>query len=106
MKRAGLLKRRLTVIPDEVKAEVRARSRGRCEIEHPDCSGYAAHYHHRQLRSQGGPHTAENLIHLCATMHRRIHGHPEASYRLGWLVRQGADPLTTPWTSRDNQPLR
>ena len=71
---------------------VRRRSGGRCEIEHPDCSGSAAHFHHRQLRSQGGPHTAENLMHLCALAHYEIHARPERAYGAGLVGAPGRGP--------------
>jgi hypothetical protein len=82
------------------------RSRGHCEIEHLGCPGFAAHFHHRQMRSQGGAHTPENLLHVCVPMHHRIHADPGAAFRAGWLVRRSEDPATVPWVSRDNQPGR
>lgn len=88
-------------LPDAIKEQVRRRSRGLCEIEHGDCPGPAAHFHHRQMRSAGGPHTVDNLMHLCLPAHHRIHADPGTAYRLGWLVRRGQDPMTTPWVSRD-----
>jgi hypothetical protein len=41
--------------------------------------------HHRLMRSQGGPDTAENLISVCRSHHDWIHGHPAKSYDLDLL---------------------
>jgi hypothetical protein len=71
-----------------VRAEVSARSKGRCEIQHPRCTGKATQMHHRLMRSQGGRHTAENLLDLCAEGHRYVHAHPNLSYEVGWLLKR------------------
>lgn len=36
------------------------------------CEG-RPHIHHRRLRSQGGPHTADNLLVICELHHRLAH---------------------------------
>lgn len=58
--------------------------------------------HHRKRRSQGGKHTADNLVLLCGDGLRECHGHvhlnPDQSYDLGWLVRAADDPALRPLT--------
>jgi HNH endonuclease len=64
--------------------ELNERSGGICEV----ClSAPAEHPHHRLRRSQGGAHTLDNLLHVCAEDHRLIHSYPELSYDNGWLIR-------------------
>lgn len=75
-------------VPTGVRSEVASRSSGLCEavlLEH-SCTGTGEHVHHRLLRSLGGQHTPENLLHVCPTAHSMIHDHPEDSYRLGYLL--------------------
>lgn len=58
-----------------------------CEALIPGvCGGVAEHWHHRQLRSQGGEHVVVNGIGICSDCHTYIHGHPAESYRNGWIV--------------------
>lgn len=64
--------------------EVMERCYGVCEF--PGCAHRADHVHHRKLRSQGGPDTAENCMALCFTHHDYIHAHPAESYDRGWLL--------------------
>lgn len=78
-------------ISDRTRNLVRRRSKGGCEL----CPATATHFHHRQLR-RGGNHQAGNLLHLCATCHRRVHGHVAESEAAGWLVSQYADPAEHP----------
>lgn len=71
-------------------ADVLLRSRGRCEaitrgLEHL-CTGLGTEYHHVLPRSRGGQHHADNLVHLCATAHRLVHGQPARARRLGLLA--------------------
>lgn len=49
-------------VPPAVRAQVRGRSGGVCEVchQHP-----ATDQHHRQYRSRGGQHVVENLIDIC-----------------------------------------
>ncbi len=85
---------------------VRDRSGGLCEICY---LAEAIHMHHRKNRSQGGTWTAENIMHVCLECHNRVGAHPAESYRCGWSVRSGHDPLTTPvlrrreWVLLDDQ---
>jgi 5-methylcytosine-specific restriction enzyme A len=83
------LKRKLpsNPIPEEVREAVRRRSGGWCEFD--ACLKRAAHMHHRLPRSAGGPHTPENLAHLCAAHHAWVESYRTDAYALGWLIRRG-----------------
>ena len=72
-------------IPTDVSDAVRARSGGICEW--PSCPDWATEMHHLLMRSQGGPHTEENLRDLCGAHHGMIHANPADSYESGWLIR-------------------
>jgi hypothetical protein len=80
---------------DLIYAAVGRRSRGVCEL----CgTAPATNFHHRQMRSQGGDTTYENIVHLCgfgntSGCHGRAHNDPDR-YINGWLVRSGLDPAT------------
>lgn len=78
-----------TPIPADVRDQVRARSQGRCEVFDgaARCPSDAHHMHHRLTRSRGGEHTAENLLHVCASDHARIHANPRWAYANGYLLR-------------------
>ena len=72
------------------QADTLLRSRGRCEaiprgLKHL-CTGLGTEYHHVLPRSRGGQHHADNLVHLCATAHRLVHGQPARARRLGLLA--------------------
>lgn len=53
------------------------RSRGLCEGNWPGVCPpgphRGQHVHHVRLRSQGGGHDPENLLHLCVKVHRHAH---------------------------------
>jgi hypothetical protein len=77
------------------KAEVRARSRGRCEaMIAPDCVGRGQHLHHVVRRSQGGADDASNLLDLCAADHSLIHANPDWSKRHGFITSNCDVPMT------------
>ena len=97
LKRGGPLVRRtpLRSRPEpshlrDAKHAVRERSRGQCEAVTPVCTGKGEHFHHVLRRSQGGKHSAENLLHVAALCHAYIHDSPAESYERGWLKRSGA----------------
>ena len=73
-------------IPAANRDAVGRRSNGWCEIIHLNCSGRATEVHHRLMRSQGGGHDVDNLLHLCGAGHRLVHDNPEHSYGKGWLL--------------------
>jgi hypothetical protein len=79
--------------PENVKKHVRSRSRGICEV--PSCSARANHFHHRKSR-RFGDHRAVNTLHVCSDCHAWIHGNPDASYVLGYLVPSWQDPAEVP----------
>jgi 5-methylcytosine-specific restriction endonuclease McrA len=56
-------------IPPKVRSEVQERDHGRCRW----CGSPNAEAHHIQYRSQGGTHTADNLILLCQRHHQLVH---------------------------------
>jgi hypothetical protein len=89
-------------MPPEVAEIVTERAQGMCEIMSRDtgCTGRAEHLHHRQLRSQGGEHTVENLIHICSTCHYWLHAHPAIAYTNGWLVKSTKNPREIPFRRR------
>lgn len=72
-------------IPPEVRAAVRERSGGRCEISGPDCTGRAQEQHHRKRRRDGG-HGLGNLLDACAADHAYAHAHPAEARAAGWIV--------------------
>lgn len=87
------LRTRRDTLPRSVRLAVQARADGLCEA----CGmGGPDHIHHRQLRSQGGQHVLDNLIHVHHGCHEQIHANPTRSYALGLMVRRGVDPATVP----------
>ena len=78
-------------IPPWVREAVDRRSGGRCEYDLGGrCRDPARQMHHKLMRSQGGKHFVENLLHVCVHHHRWIHDHPAMAYELGYLIRRGA----------------
>jgi hypothetical protein len=73
-----------------IKALLRARSGGRCEIAAPGCTGFGADPHHRLARSAGGTHALDNLLHCCGACHRFVHTHPAEAAKRGWVVLRNA----------------
>lgn len=84
--------------PPDVAREIEQRSGGRCElwrVRGNACWWRAAHKHHRWRKSQGGPNTAANALHLCVACHHYVHNDALASgesIRRGWILRRGIDP--------------
>lgn len=54
-----------------MRADVKARDRGRCRC----CGSPGSDLHHILYRSHGGKDTADNLVTVCRDCHRAIHGH-------------------------------
>lgn len=77
------------------RAAVMGRSGGRCEVGGCNLYDTGIHVHHRQLRRSNN-HTLPNLLAVCPEHHRQIHASPTTAYENGWMVRQTADPATTP----------
>ena len=72
----------------EVRAEVIARARGRCER----CGTWAdqGQVHHRKPRQMGGTsrpeiNDASNLVLLCQLCHDDVESHRTDAYEAGWL---------------------
>ncbi len=77
-------------IPSSVRKQVRERSGGACEARVEGvCTGRAVEMHHVLPRSQGGPHTKENLLDTCGECHDWIDAHRREATGLG-LLRSGA----------------
>ncbi len=76
----------------DVKDRARRGASHWCEAKLPGCSGGVQHFHHRLLRSHGGPGTLENCAALCGRCHSWIHANPDWAYRHGWMVRSLNDP--------------
>lgn len=77
----------------QARQAVYLRSKGVCER----CGKAPSNqWHHRINRSQGGPWTAANGMHLCTRCHAYITEHPKVSYQMGWSIRGRKDPTTTP----------
>lgn len=68
--------RRLTLDSDDYRMLCRAvlfRDGWKCRA--PRCgTRNSLHVHHVVFRSHGGPNIAANLVTLCETCHRRVHG--------------------------------
>jgi 5-methylcytosine-specific restriction endonuclease McrA len=80
----------VTPVPPHIRDEVIARSNGKCEL--PGCLQDAGELHHRKMRSQGGSHSATNLLAVCKVHHIWIHENPAMSYERGWLVKSWDTP--------------
>lgn len=81
-RRPSRKKRREQAELDRAIAVVRVRSKGRCEILWSTnvCRVWAVgEPHHRQLRSQGGPHVPGNLLDCCGPCHTTAHANRNAA---------------------------
>lgn len=86
-----------TAFPPQLAVLVTARSGGLCEAWLAGvCETRGQHMHHRQLRSRGGKHTVQNVIHLCTACHAWAHSHVKSATGMGLIVSTYADPATTP----------
>lgn len=85
-------------VPKEIAQIVVDRADGMCEImsRETGCNGRAEQLHHRQLRSQGGKHDVENMIHICEPCHHWAHMHPAVAYTKGWIVKSTKNPSSVP----------
>lgn len=80
-----------------VAESVLVRAAGSCERCGLGLTALGHSLHHRKLRSQGGPDTAENLAALCGSgttgCHMLVHSYPEQIGRPGgWIVPHWQDP--------------
>jgi hypothetical protein len=59
-------------IPPALRRTVLLRDQRRCQV--PGCNNTTWHdLHHLELRSEGGPHSLDNIICLCGAHHRAAH---------------------------------
>lgn len=73
--------------PRWLKIEAFNRADGDCEAMcSPRCSWRGTDVHHRKKRSQGGPHTLENVLFVCRACHEHIESSPAWSYERGLLI--------------------
>lgn len=84
--------------PKSVTDQVDARDAQRCvKCGRPLVGGSR---HHRQLRSQGGKHTVENIVLMCGSgttgCHGFVHAHPAEARDMGWIVPSWEEPDETP----------
>lgn len=91
LKRTGPIKARRKSEPELQKSRSVAFERADwiCEARWEGCTGRAEHAHHRLRRSQGGKHTPNNLLAVCAWCHEQIHRNPAKAFDLGHLLKPG-----------------
>lgn len=86
-----------------LRAAVRERSGGRCEIGIDGCHGQAVHLHHRRTDDRHesmtrtlSPSSVARFLDSCSWCHQWVHDHPAIAYEHGWLVHSWADPWHVP----------
>lgn len=87
----------VTAAERNTRKVVKARSNGLCEV----CGrAEGANMHHRKNRSQGGPWTPENILHLCGSGTTGCHGSITENVRVarerGWSILSTQDPAEVP----------
>lgn len=97
--------RRPAGIPAKVRAALRQRSGGVCEIQAGGCEGRATEASHRLGVKMGGRHGAaaarhhvlSQMLHACRGCHHSvIHAYPAAAYWRGWMLREHENPRAVP----------
>ena len=92
-------------VPAKVRAALKLRSGGLCEIAAPGCTDIATDDSHRIKNGMGGRkgaaavrhHVLSNLLHACRGCHAgALHAAPAAAYWRGWMLREHEDPRTVP----------
>lgn len=89
-------------IPAKIRAGLKARSGGVCEIGQQGCTLHAAEASHRVRTGMGGRkgaaleahHVLSNILHSCRACHSRAHSRPDEAYSAGWMLREHQNPLT------------
>jgi len=98
-------KRRTTAaVPARVRAALKLRSGGLCEIQAPGCLELATDFSHRKKVGAGGRkgaaavvhHVLSNALAGCRGCHSFLHASPAASYSAGWMLREHQNPLAEP----------
>lgn len=74
----------MSQIPTKARQGVRKRTNGVCDR----CALHGNQIHHRQRRRDGG-HGLANLVLLCDTCHRWVHGNPTDAKAAGYIVPVG-----------------
>lgn len=83
---------------NEARKLVKLRSGGLCEIRMVGCFGDGTDWHHRKLRSQGGPWHVQNGLQACRFCHGCVtntNGRRREYEENGWLVPRHGDFATT-----------
>lgn len=93
-------------VPPKVRAALRARSGGVCEIQLPGCTGTAVDPSHRKKVGAGGRHgeakvahdVLSNLLDACRADHDELHRRPAWAKHpsRGWMLDEGQDPVRVP----------
>lgn len=97
-------------VTPEVRAQVHARSGGKCEARFSvACSGEGQHLHHRKLRRHGD-HRAVALLDTCWNCHTAapdsIHRDTKRAVKQGMLVPSWNDPAEVPVVPGPELPRR
>lgn len=96
--------KRAVGIPAKVRAALRLRSGGMCEIAAPGCDGRAVDASHRISVKMGGRrgaaaarhHVLSGLMAACRGCHSLIHSQPAHAYWKGWALREHEIPSEVP----------
>jgi hypothetical protein len=88
---------KVTAAERNARKVVKARSNGLCEV----CGrAEGTNMHHRKGRSQGGPWTPENILHLCGSGTTGCHGaitvNPALAKSRGWSLLSTQVPAEMP----------
>lgn len=113
-RKAGPKRRAGSAIPARVRAALKLRSGGLCEIGAPGCTEIATDGSHRIKSGTGGRkgaaavrhHVLSNLLHACRHCHSTwLHAQPAAAYAAGWMLREHQSPLSEPVVYRGGRHL-
>lgn len=102
--RATLSTRVPPAVPDDLRADLKKRSKGYCEMALPGCLGVATDPAHRISRKTGGRKRAGKarldrlsvILHACRRCHDWSEARPAESYDLGLKIKENAIPTQEP----------
>lgn len=77
-------------IPTKAREVVRERQGGQCAR----CGNTYTALHHRMRRREGG-HGYENLVGLCDTCHKFVHGSPKVAQEYGYIIPTHVEDVST-----------
>lgn len=91
-------------VPDDVRAALKKRSRGECEMQLNGCTWYATDPAHRIGQGSGGRHgeakvqndRLSNLLYACRTCHDWTHARDAEAKDKGLRLENGQVPLVEP----------